>query len=280
MGQRHHGLHIGYPSRGHGSIIVVVDRFSNFGWSSSSLWVRSFTSPQVFTHRRWADREGERFIGAVLEALRDQQEPVRASHKAATLNSSYANDRRHGEKSTAFKFAKGWHEQADIARSYLDKAAKKMKKWADKKRRHTEYKVEDMVLVKLLPQQFKSLRPVHKGLVRRYEGPFLYLEGRQGVLQSGVTAKVKDSPCLPRGGTHHCRPNHQKRGVPPATEYLVKWKGLPESEASWEPQMHYGSSRSRLSGSGQKTRRGRLRLRWGRVSQDASNDPPHDLYRR
>ena len=29
-----------------------------------------------------------------------------------------------------------------------------------------------MVLVKLLPQQFKSLRPMHKGLVRRYEGPF------------------------------------------------------------------------------------------------------------
>ena len=27
----------------------------------------------------------------------------------------------------------------------------------------------------------------------------------------------------------------RRRGVPPATEYLVKWKGLPESEASWEP---------------------------------------------
>ena len=26
----------------------------------------------------------------------------------------------------------------------------------------------------------------------------------------------------------------RRRGVPPATEYLVKWKGIPESEASWE----------------------------------------------
>ncbi|RVW63498.1 hypothetical protein CK203_054162 [Vitis vinifera] len=46
-----------------------------------------------------------------------------------------------------------------------------MKKWADKKRRHGEYRVGDLVLVKLLLQQFKSLRPVHKGLVRRYEDP-------------------------------------------------------------------------------------------------------------
>ena len=84
-----------------------------------------------------------------------------------------------------FKFAKEWHEQADIARSYLDKAAKKMKKWANKKRRHTEYKVEDMVLVKLLPQQFKSLRPVHKDLVMRYEGPFPIL-GKVGKVPNKV----------------------------------------------------------------------------------------------
>ena len=67
-----------------------------------------------------------------------------------------------GRSPAAFKFAKGWHKQADIARSYLDKAAKKMKKWVNKKRRHTEYKVGDMVLVKLLPQQFKSIRPCEK----------------------------------------------------------------------------------------------------------------------
>ena len=40
---------------------------------------------------------------------------------------------------------------SDIAHSYLDRAAKKRKKWADKKRHHTEYKVGDMVFVKLLP---------------------------------------------------------------------------------------------------------------------------------
>lgn len=77
-----------------------------------------------------------------------------------------------GRSPAVFKFAKGWLEQADVARTYLDKASKKMKKWADKKRRAVEFQVEDLVLVKLLPQQFKSLRKVHKGLIRKYEGPF------------------------------------------------------------------------------------------------------------
>ena len=125
-----------------------------------------------------------------------------------------------------------------------------------------------MVLVKLLPQQFKSLRPVHEGLVRRYEGPFPIL---------GKVNKVSYKVELPlRLKIHHVfhvsylKPYHEdkddpsrgfskraptavvtsydkevehiianrvirKRGVPPAMEYLVKWNGLLESEASWEP---------------------------------------------
>lgn len=35
-----------------------------------------------------------------------------------------------------------------------------------------KYQVGGLVLVKLLPQQFKSWRKVHKRLVRKYEGPF------------------------------------------------------------------------------------------------------------
>ncbi|RVW62476.1 Transposon Ty3-I Gag-Pol polyprotein [Vitis vinifera] len=126
-------------------------------------------------------------------------------------------------------------------------AAKKMKKCADKKRHHIEYKVGDMVLVKLLPQQFKSLRPVHKGLVRSYEGPSPYL-GRRVI---------------------------RRRGVPPTTEYLVKWKDYQKVRLAGSQQMHYGSSRRTLSGSGQKVRRKCLQLRWRKVSQDASNEPPH-----
>ena len=51
-----------------------------------------------------------------------------------------------------YKLDKGWHEQVDIARSYLEKAARKMKKWVEKKRRNAEFQVRDLVLVKLIPQ--------------------------------------------------------------------------------------------------------------------------------
>ena len=74
--------------------------------------------------------------------------------------------------------------QVDIARSYLNKVVRKMKKCVDKKRRHTKYKVGDIVLVKLFPQQFNSLKSIHKGLVRMYEGLFPILRSWQGVLQS------------------------------------------------------------------------------------------------
>ena len=150
----------------------------------------------------------------------------------------------------------------------MDKATKKMKKWADRKQHHTEYKVGDMVFVKLFPQQFKSLRLVHKGLVRRYERPFPIL-GKVGK----VSYKVELPPRLKIHSVFHVsylKPYREdkddpsqgfskraltvvvtsydkkgehiityrviiRRGVPPATEYLVKWKRLPESEASWEP---------------------------------------------
>ncbi|RVX03567.1 hypothetical protein CK203_027943 [Vitis vinifera] len=103
------------------------------------------------------------------------------------------------------------------------------------------------------PQQFKSLRSVHKGLVRRYEGPFPIL---------GKVGKVSYRVELPRRLKIH----------PSSTR-------LPESEASWELADAYGSSKSKLSDFGQKAQRERLRLRWGRVSQADSNEPPMGLYR-
>nr|GFB57323.1 hypothetical protein CTI12_AA187700 [Tanacetum cinerariifolium] len=54
---------------------------------------------------------------------------------SSALSASYE-----GSSSTAYKIMKEWYEQADLAWACLDKAAKKMKKWADEKRRHVEFK--------------------------------------------------------------------------------------------------------------------------------------------
>ncbi|KAE8681992.1 hypothetical protein F3Y22_tig00111277pilonHSYRG00011 [Hibiscus syriacus] len=172
-----------------------------------------------------------------------------------------------GKSPGAAKMAKSWEENADIARAYLEKARKKMKKWADEKMRHREFSVGDLVLVKLLPQQFKALRSIHKGLIRRYDGPFQVLAKVGKVsyrLDLPSTLKIhpvfhvsmlkpyhadKEDPS--RGYSHRAPPvvtksydkevetvltsrTVRKRGVPPRTEYLIKWKGLPESEATWE----------------------------------------------
>ncbi|KAK2969168.1 hypothetical protein RJ640_009927 [Escallonia rubra] len=77
-----------------------------------------------------------------------------------------------GRSPLAVQVARSRNEQADVACSYLDKTTHKMKKWANNRRRPKEYNLEDMVMLKLFSQQFKSLRKVHKGLIRKYEGPF------------------------------------------------------------------------------------------------------------
>ena len=51
-----------------------------------------------------------------------------------------------------YYLAKGWGEQLDTAKSYLVKAAKRMKKFADRRRHDTDYKEGNMVLVKFNPR--------------------------------------------------------------------------------------------------------------------------------
>lgn len=176
-----------------------------------------------------------------------------------------------GPNPSAYKFAKGWHEKADLAKAYLVKAAQKMKKWADTKRRHLEFEEGDLVMVKLLSHQNKRWAKVHKGLVRRYEGPFpvekrikklayrltlsSHLEMHtvfhvsllkpfypdkddpsRGESKSAPTAittvtereaeEILAHRVIPRRGVHRSY-----------TEYFVKWRGHPESEASWEREI-------------------------------------------
>lgn len=72
----------------------------------------------------------------------------------------------------AYHLEKGWAEQLDMAKSYVDKEDKRMKKFTDGKRRQTDYKEGDIVLVILNLRQNKTQSGVHQNLVHNYDGPF------------------------------------------------------------------------------------------------------------
>lgn len=176
-----------------------------------------------------------------------------------------------GKSPGAFRFAKAWREKLELAKASLAKAAKKMKKWADLKRRHREFEEGDLVMVKLLPQTIRNYKKIHKGLLRRYEGPFP-VEKRIGKLAYRVKLPHY-LECHPVFHVSFLKPyypdesdpsRNKSQRAPTAVstvldhdveailahrqipqrgshaaykEYLVKWKGLPDAEASWESEL-------------------------------------------
>ncbi|KAK3023029.1 hypothetical protein RJ639_044819 [Escallonia herrerae] len=76
-----------------------------------------------------------------------------------------------GKSPRGISFSEEWRQNIDLAHSYLEKAARRMKKHADKNRRSQEFNVGDKVMVKLLPQDRKFLRGRDSRLLQKYEGP-------------------------------------------------------------------------------------------------------------
>ncbi|XP_070671985.1 uncharacterized protein [Malus domestica] len=174
-----------------------------------------------------------------------------------------------GNSPAAFKTAKEWQLAHELARAHLDKASKKMKKWADRKRRNVEFQTGDQVFVKLNASQHKSTRGLHKSLLRKYEGPFPIIKkvGKAAHVVE-LPPRLKFHPVFhvsnlkpyhaddeepSRGESHRAPPLmteafdkevesiEAKRVVvrprqPKHVEYFVKWKGLPYSEATWEKE--------------------------------------------
>ncbi|XP_068658005.1 uncharacterized protein [Aristolochia californica] len=141
-----------------------------------------------------------------------------------------------------------------------------MKKHADLKRRESSFNIVDQVLLKLRPEQFRHLRSKNKGLLKKYEGPFPIIE-RVGNLAyklqllkmfkfhnifhvSNLKPYFEDpdpdrvvDPRAPMdiSTTFDNRVEYiiadreeRERGNPRRTQYLVKWQGQLESEATWQ----------------------------------------------
>nr|GEX33398.1 hypothetical protein CTI12_AA187700 [Tanacetum cinerariifolium] len=116
-----------------GSIIVVVDRFSKYE--------TFIAAPPDVT----ADDTTKLFFKNVSEATKKSPFELVTGRQPLTPNALDAS--YEGSSPSAYKTMKEWHKQADLARASLDKAATKMKKWADEKRRHAEFEVGDQVML-------------------------------------------------------------------------------------------------------------------------------------
>ncbi|KAJ7975820.1 Retrotransposon protein, putative, Ty3-gypsy subclass [Quillaja saponaria] len=171
-----------------------------------------------------------------------------------------------GKSPKAHHFTKDWKQNIDIARAYLEKASKRMKKWADKGRRQLEFQVGDLVLVKLTKEQLKGLRGQDHKLIRKYEGP-LPIVSKVGKVAYKIDLPpwMKIHPVIhvsnlklyhpdPKDPARNqsTRPAVNLKKPPsrvaeeilaerrviirrrPRLEFLVKWKGLGDEETSWE----------------------------------------------
>lgn len=161
----------------------------------------------------------------------------------------------------------------------------------------------DLVLVKMY--NHARLSGQHRDLIRRYEGPFRILK-KVGTRAYKVKfpPKIKYHPVFhvsllkpyhgdnvnPSRDVSHLAPLGMKvqhdneveevltdrvvrhSNKPSTHELLVRSKGLPETETSWEPiQQLWQTSNSRDRSKHTRTRRqrGLRRIRWGRMSRTA-----------
>ncbi|KAK2995018.1 hypothetical protein RJ640_012258 [Escallonia rubra] len=173
-----------------------------------------------------------------------------------------------GKSPRAKSFSEEWRQNINLAHSYLEKAARRMKKHADKNMRCQEFNVGDKVMVKLLPQDRKFLRGRDSRLLQKYEGPLTIVKkigkmaykmdppnwwsrqlhpvfhvsmlkpfyedtadpSRGQIRRPGLKPKVAGKRIAQAILNDRVITTSRKRHQ----EYLVKWQGYMDEENTWE----------------------------------------------
>ncbi|KAL0381912.1 UNVERIFIED_CONTAM: Transposon Tf2-11 polyprotein, partial [Sesamum latifolium] len=167
----------------------------------------------------------------------------------------------------ARSFSQEWKQNVDIARSCLEKAQKRMKKYADQNRRFIEFNAGDLVMVKVPdPRLSKSSRGRDPRLMQKYVGPLPIIK-RIGTVAYKIELPswwkihnvfhvsqlkkysadkeddARNQPSRPQLELTKTKEkvaevilNHRvtRTAKREHTEYLVKWKGCSSEENTWE----------------------------------------------
>ena len=173
-----------------------------------------------------------------------------------------------GKNPQAHNFTRKLKQTMDIARAYLEKVSKRMKKWTDKKRRPLEFQAEDQVLIKLLSKHIQLWGRKNQHLVRKYERPVEVLKKVENTsYRVALPTWMKIHPIIHASNLKSCHsdPDDMQRNVTVRPtidlsqkedkeveeilaervrkgrrptrrihDYLVKWKNLHVEETSWK----------------------------------------------
>ncbi|KAK0597104.1 hypothetical protein LWI29_021866 [Acer saccharum] len=133
----------------------------------------------------------------------------------------------------AYRFARDKTELIEGAIESLAKAARRIKKYADIHCRSLEFQVGDKVLLKLTPQIWKRVtdRRYHKGLIQRYDGPFVVKERIGNVAyRLALPDRLKIHPTF---HVSFLKPYYEEAGSSRAQQRRAPL-GESEPEATWE----------------------------------------------
>ena len=155
---------------------IISDRDARF---TGSFWFELFNLLGSHlnissSHHPQTDGQTERFNSMLEEYLKNWTQLLHVAQfcfntqKSSSTNKSpfeivisqqpllpHTVDEYNGKNPRAFNFTKEWKKSIEIARAYLEKASKRMKKWADRGRRPLEFQPGDKVLIKLQSDQLR-----------------------------------------------------------------------------------------------------------------------------